>query len=239
MRCLNCGKIFKPKRSDALFCSTPHRVAYNRRIRNSVVTDKSGQIYPNYMKTILSLCDFTGEWSKPYSDAGYNVIRIDVKNGQDVRLLKHTGEVYGVLSAPPCTHFSIAGAPFWKVKGEDILLEALSIFDACARVVLFSKPKFWVFENPVGRLKEYIGSPAWIFDPCDYGDAYTKKTCLWGRFNSPKPKNQVEPMQAPTGHHSQDKWLLSQGLQLKTKERADLRSITPRGFAEAFFKANQ
>lgn len=35
VRCVNCGEIFNPKRSDARFCSTRCRVQYNRIIKGS------------------------------------------------------------------------------------------------------------------------------------------------------------------------------------------------------------
>lgn len=39
-------------------------------------------------KTILSLCDNSGVWSKPYKDAGYNVIQVDIQHGRDARLFE-------------------------------------------------------------------------------------------------------------------------------------------------------
>ncbi len=44
-----------------------------------------------FQKTILSLFDYSGNWSKPYEDAGYNVIRVDKKRGLDVRLVQYMG----------------------------------------------------------------------------------------------------------------------------------------------------
>jgi hypothetical protein len=57
------------------------------------------------VQTILSLCDYSGIWSKPYKDAGYYVIQIDIKHGDDVRLFPYPGEVYGILAAPPVYSF--------------------------------------------------------------------------------------------------------------------------------------
>lgn len=52
------------------------------------------------MRTILSLCDYTGAWSQPYADAGYNVVRVDIKYGDDVRLFKLPDyPVHGILAA--------------------------------------------------------------------------------------------------------------------------------------------
>jgi hypothetical protein len=59
------------------------------------------------MMTILSLCDYSGAWSQPYVDAGYDVVRVDIKRGQDIRLFEALPfPVRGVLAAPPCNAFT-------------------------------------------------------------------------------------------------------------------------------------
>jgi len=177
-------------------------------------------------KIILDLCGGTGAWSKPYADAGYDVKIID--NGIDVRLFKRLSKnIYGILAAPPCTHLSGSGARWWGEKGEKALLEALSVVDACLRMVVVYGPKFWCLENPVGRLAKYLGKPKTYFQPYEYGDPYTKKTCLWGGFNMPT-KTPVEPTEGGKI------WRMP-----PSKDRSKLRSITPAGFAKAFFEANK
>ena len=183
-------------------------------------------------ETILSLCDYSGTWSSPYSEAGYTVIKIDLKNGQDIRTLPYPGRVHGILAAPPCTHLAASGARWWKEKGPEALLESLALVDACLRFVAICRPVWWVLENPVGRLRTFLGKPRLIFNPCDYGDAYTKKTCLWGDFNVNLPRTPVEPIQAC----KQGSWL--QQLPGQSDRTAEIRSITPRGFAQAFHQAN-
>jgi len=179
-------------------------------------------------KTILSLCDYTGEWPKPYREAGYNVIQVDIKYGTDVRLFsKCLPPIHGILAAPPCTHFASSGARWWKEKGDAALLEGLSIVDACLRIILVENPEWWSLENPVGRLRDYLGPPVMYFNPCDYGDPYTKKTALWGKFNPPE-LSPVAPTEGSKMH------LLS-----PSKDRAALRSVTPAGFARAFYQANK
>ena len=80
-------------------------------------------------------------------------------------------------------------------------------------------------------MKKLLGNPVLMFDPCDFGDPYAKKTLLWGKFNLPI-KNPVIPIRA----NKQGSWIQSLGgKSAKTKE---LRAITPRGFAEAFYRAN-
>ena len=200
-------------------------------------------------KIILDLCGGTGSWSRPYKEAGYDVRNITLPD-YDVRIYTPPKNVYGILAAPPCTHLAGSGARWWKEKGDEKLLEALSIVDACLRIILISKPKFWCLENPVGRLSRFLGKPKMYFNPCDYGDPWTKKTCLWGEFNIPK-KNPVKPLvpskDIPKGSYCQDivySKLLKQGKNPiwnmpPSKNRGELRSITPKGFAEAFFRANQ
>jgi hypothetical protein len=145
--------------------------------------------------TVLSLCDRTGIWSEPYARAGCRVIRVDLIDGLDVRLMDYPGRVWGIIAQPPCTHLAGSGARWWAAKGQPALLEALSVADACLRFVAVCRPVWWVLENPVGRLAKKIGPPAMTFNPCEYAgwaddpaaEAYTKRTCLWGQFVRPGP----------------------------------------------------
>jgi hypothetical protein len=187
--------------------------------------------------TILSLCDFTGNWSRPYELAGYNVIRIDIRHGQDVRILEFIDEpIHGILAAPPCTHFAKVGAPHWKAKGEQSVIDGLAIVDACLRAVAIYRPTWWALENPTGRLRAYLGPSKWNFDPCDFGDPWTKRTCLWGHFTPPLP---LFSMQAR--HACKSTWSVPGGYDRTTwlgSRRQGERSATPEGFAQAFFEAN-
>ncbi len=209
------------------------------------------------MMTILSLCDFTGNWSRPYELAGYEVIRIDLQHGQDIRTLRHLEQpIHGILAAPPCTHFSRAGAQFWKAKGEGPILEGLALVDACLRAVAIYHPTWWVLENPIGRLKDYLGPPKWKFDPCMFGDPWTKRTWLWGHFTPPRPlfspqaRCEVEGVfRAPASRPMSMRKVAESGCATKPlppmdrtiwpgSKRKQERSATPPGFSQAFFEAN-
>lgn len=78
----------------------------------------------------------------------------------------------------------------------------MEIVNACLRIIhtcLYENfrygqgLRFWALENPAsGYLRRFLGKPALVFEPYEYGDAYTKKTALWGEFTEPK-KNIVKP----------------------------------------------
>ena len=221
----------------------------------------------NSDKIILDLCGGTGAWSRPYKEAGYDVRLITLPD-QDVRYFHPKHErIYGILAAPPCTDFCISGTAWWKTKDrEKGLLEALSIVEACLRIINETKPKFWALENPVGRLPRYIGKYKYTFQPYEYGDPWTKRTCIWGKHNIPE-KHPVVPIGSyqGSGHsaHGKTKGIVDHPEMLtvfRNKEspdkkqilserfpelkdanmtRAALRSITPPGFARTFYEANK
>lgn len=114
------------------------------------------------------------------------------------------------------------------------MLEALSVVDACIRLVYACRPKWWALENPIGKLVRYLGRPRMYFQPCDYGDPYTKRTCLWGDFVPPFPlfvgeDRKVKPVLGNTPI------MKLGGKSMRTKNR---RSQTPAGFSRAFFEVN-
>ncbi len=178
------------------------------------------------IRLVLDLCGGSGAWSKPYADAGYPVRLIDLP--QDVRLLEHEPlPIHGILAAPPCTFFCrmrmCRGRPT-----ETEFREALSVVDACLRLVALHRPKWWALENPQGYLSRWLGPPRLKFHPWQFGDPWTKRTWLWGEFAAPTPR-----YRRPTGpliHRKRGR----RGVATHDQENAH----TPPGFAHAFFEAN-
>jgi len=188
-------------------------------------------------KIILDLCGGTGAWSAPYAQAGYDC-RLVTLPAQDVRTYEPPPDVHGILAAPPCTDFAVSGAQYWLLKDMDNrTIDSMGIVMACLRIIAVAQPAWWALENPVGKLGRWLGKPQLIFNPCDYGDPYTKRTCLWGQFNLPI-KNPVEPgyVTAANGDRYAPQIMRTGGKSARTKE---IRSITPPRFARAFFEANQ
>lgn len=194
---------------------------------------------------ILSLCDESGVWSAPYREAGYDVIQVDLKFGDDARLWPsrpsatprlssefddvrdYIGRVHGMLAAPVCTAFAGSGAK--HRRSDDVIREGLALVDCCVRLAWVLKVDFWAAENPAGKLVKWLGEPLLRFQPNHYGDPYTKKTLLWGRFNPNLPRTDVEPTEGSK------MWKLYGGKSERTKAA---RSATPPGFSRAFFQAN-
>jgi hypothetical protein len=212
---------------------------------------------------VWSLCDHSGVMVRPWAEAGYKCICFDLKHdrGGRVELFGRAGgridyvradlsgnplaggtgtweSVYGaprfVFAFPPCTHLAASGARWFAGKGLDPLIDSLALVRNCQRLCELARVG-WMIENPVGRLSTCWRKPDHTFNPCDFGgyldpagDAYTKRTCLWvgGRFRMPEPRP-VEPTEGSKLHR-----LPPSG------DRAELRSVTPAGFARAVFLAN-
>ena len=194
------------------------------------------------MTHILSLFDATGVWCQPYVDAGYRVTRIDHSLGSDVweTIVEDLTPVHGILAAPPCTDFSGSGARWWKEKDSDGRTDAsVALIEHTMSLIRDLNPAWWCLENPVGRLQRLVpsvGERRMTFNPCDYGDPYTKRTCLWGEFNTDLRRNPVEPIiYESAGKRGSWHWAKLGGKSARTKS---LRSATPPGFAQAFFRSN-
>ena len=221
-------------------------------------------------KLILDLCGGTGSWSKPWKEAGYDVRIITLpeydinkfyRYSELVELLK-SNKVYGIFAAPPCTMFSIARNDTTAKEPRNLRV-GMKAVNSCLEIIhvcLYnqhqkSKPglKFWMLENPYsGYLKRFLGKPALIFHPFEFGDPYTKKTAIWGEFNELK-RNIVTPrkFEHPTTKGARDFVScveyyadlkdIPEGYAENTgySRRKILRSMTPQGFAKACFDANK
>ena len=157
-------------------------------------------------------------------------------------------DIYGILAAPPCTMFSIARTVAKKPRDFN---EGMEVVRACLDIIWKVRAKqklaFWALENPLGFLRQFLGKPPFTFQPWEFGEHYSKKTDLWGYFNEPKKKYK-DPKEIMTSEEIAlcatnsrklpfrpfEQW----GKHLNHEKQSALRAITPRGFAEAFYKAN-
>jgi hypothetical protein len=191
-------------------------------------------------RTIISLFDRTTNMAKPWAEAGYTCYCVDLQHRKTERegnIIKVKADVlewtppecYMAFFFPPCTNTSVSGARWFKEKGLDGLIEALTLFNRSIKLgEELGAP--YMIENPVSTVSTYWRQPDYTFQPWEYGDLYTKKTCLWtgNGFIMPEPVHKTEPPGV-----DQRIWKMAPSL-----DRANKRSATPMGFAKAVFEAN-
>jgi hypothetical protein len=159
--------------------------------------------------SVVSLCDRTGNMVRPWAEAGYDCLCLDLQHSirrdrveavgagsitfrwADVRSVTLDDLPPSLAFAagfPPCTDLAVSGARDFARKGMRRLIDALELVEA-ARVLLTNAGAPWMIENPVGRLSTCWRKPDHLFHPADYAGylpeaeqhrkAYTKATCLW------------------------------------------------------------
>jgi hypothetical protein len=174
------------------------------------------------------------------------------ESAQAISLIVGDGVEF-VFGFPECTDMAVSGAAHFakKLKADpNCQTRAAELAKLVERVAdIYGCP--WGAENPVSVLSTLWRKPDFSFHPYEYGgylprddrhpmypdyikprDAYPKKTCIWcgNGFIIPERK----PVPVESGYSDQHKKL--GGKSLKTK---NIRSATPRGFAEAVFEFNE
>lgn len=190
---------------------------------------------------IVSVCDESGVILEPWARVGFRCVALDLQPSRtgthkgiefqqgDVRRyrLPCREKIALFFAWPPCTDLAVSGSRWFTSKGLFALRDAIDLVAHC-ELLAESSGAPWMIENPVGTLSTYWRKPDYYFDPCDYGDPYTKKTCVWaGNGFVMPPKSPVQPTEGSKMH-----------LLPRSKDRQRLRSVTPLGFALAVFKAH-
>ncbi len=202
-------------------------------------------------RRLLSLCDFSGSWSRPFLSAGWEVTRLDIAYpagagvapdgawliGADVRTWQNCQRYDAILAAPPCTCFCRPAARWWSRQDADGSTKRdVELFRACLRICA-TAAFWWALENPPGRhqkLMPELGPPSWQWQPFHYGDPWIKQTYIWGTSRKPAPTNIVSTpptRRTPNGRTQGRISFMSSSWQRQ-------RSETPAGFAQAFYAVN-
>ena len=184
-------------------------------------------------------------------DNNYEVIKI----GKDIGVENYNPpkNVYGIISNPVCTEFSIAKG--FHIDGD--LRKGMFLVNHCLRIIKECNPTFWVIENPAtGKLKDFLGEPDFIYQPWEFGSHWTKKTALWGKFNKPnkifsnwEDVEKIESLYIRGNRKKPSLVYLHKNDKYKIKEwdwaydlindDMSLRSMCSDGFAKAFYEANK
>lgn len=199
-------------------------------------------------KIILHLCADTGSDTKPFKDAGYEVILVGSKIG--VENYHPPKNVYGIIANPVCTELSTARS---DGKARDPQ-EGMRLVKECQRIISECDPVFWVIENPAtGVLRNYLGKPQLVYQPWEFGSPWTKKTALWGKFNIPPKKYKrwedvpkIEGLYTRPGRgkpslafmHKSHIQFIREWDCFTVDSDMEFRSLCSQQFAQAFFKVN-
>lgn len=181
---------------------------------------------------------------------------LDLHNPEFIEQLqeKHAEHVAFMFAFPVCTDLAVSGAAHFKRKAEkdpDFQIKAANYARWCSFLGEALECPY-VIENPVSVLSTLWRKPDYSFQPFEFGgyippneaehptwpayiaprDAYSKKTCLWsgGGFRMPK----AQPVECESyGSSTQHRKLGG-----KSEKTKNIRSATPRGFANAVFMFN-
>jgi hypothetical protein len=198
---------------------------------------------------VVSLCDRSGVMLRPWAEAGYRCIAVDIeqpepgaRNGieflrADVFDLADDFAVHAwaAFAFPPCDDLAVSGARWWAGKGQQRFAEAVALADRC-RFLVSAGTGRWAVENPAGRLSQAWGKARFSFHPNEYArwadvpadEQYRKRTMLWAGLKFVMPaKHPLPPVLGSKIHR------IPPG-----PNRKYMRSLTPSGFARAVFYAN-
>ena len=202
-------------------------------------------------KVILHLCADIGSDTLVYAKNGYRVIKV----GKDIGVenFSTTEKIHGIIANPVCTEFSFA--KYANNGGIGNHEKGLFLVRHCQRIIAECNPTWWAIENPAtGRLKDFLGKPEFTYEPWHFGDPWTKKTALWGKFNKPVrlfekwddvpkiPELYIRPNRGKPSlaflHKSAIKHIRAfDGIEVA--DDMSFRSLCSQGFAKAFFEVNK
>jgi hypothetical protein len=229
------GKAASPKRKDRAKAAKAARRPFKHLLANRRTVPLGGQ------PIMISCFDRSGVMTKPWLEAGYLFYAVDLQHpraetrkGNLVLVganlldwLPPKGDIRFAAFFPPCTDIALSGAQWFKDKGLGALMRSLELFKRSVEIAeMIGCP--YLIENPKSVVSTHWRAPDFSFHPCDYGDPWHKETLLWtgGGFKMPekapvKPTLGMKLYRLPPG-----------------PDRANLRSVTPEGFARAVFRAN-
>jgi hypothetical protein len=187
---------------------------------------------------------------------GINFLHADLHDPSTLKQIAefHDGKSAFLSCFPVCTDLAVSGAAWFAKKREanpNFQEEAATYAMACGWLGEYLNCPYFV-ENPVSVLSSLWRKPNYYFHPFEYGgylpaddkhplwpdyiagqDKYSKKTCLWTNDSFKMPKK--KPVKCESFGNSKQKAKLG-GTSSRTK---NIRSATPRGFAQAVFEANK
>ncbi len=190
---------------------------------------------------ILIACEESQEVTKRFREQGFEAYSCDTEpcsggypewhlQEDVIPLLNNKWDL--IIAFPPCTHLAVSGAAWFKRKRESG--EQQVGIDFFMKFVECSAERIAI-ENPVGIMSTLYRKPDQYIQPYEFGDSFSKKTCLWlkglPKLKSTKIVSRGEFTTYESGR-TQAKWY-ADSFKLSPKERSRVRSKTFPGIADA------
>ena len=188
---------------------------------------------------VLVACEFSGRVRDAFIVKGHDAMSCDLLPSETPGP-HYQGDVLDILddgwdlmiAHPPCTHLAVSGAAWFAEKRADgRQQEGIDFFMKLANADI---PRVAI-ENPIGIMSTIWRKPDQIIQPYEYGEPFSKKTCLWLK-NLPnlQPTNLVDKgeMIVYESGRKMPKWY-ADAWRLPKNERAKLRNRTFQGIADA------
>lgn len=168
-------------------------------------------------KLALFLFERTGNMAKPWLEAGFDVLCLDIEHsvrtpepntarcdlrtlGPAISIMASRGylpaDVVFMGASPPCTDVACSGARDLARKGLRALAESLEMFATAQEMASIISAPFYI-ENPRSTVSTYWRKPDHKFHPHQFTllepeDNYTKETWLWTGNGFVMPAPQVD-----------------------------------------------
>lgn len=132
---------------------------------------------------VLVACEFSGRVRDAFRRAGHEAWSCDIEPTETIGL-HYQGDVLDILddgwdlmvAHPPCTYLTRAGARWWRDPARQVLADDAAAFVFALRDAPI--PRIAI-ENPIGQLTRRWRSPDQTIQPYQFGEPYSKATCLW------------------------------------------------------------
>lgn len=130
---------------------------------------------------VLVACEYSGTVRDAFSRLGHDATSCDLLP-TDSPGKHYQGDVFDIVGEgfdlmvahPPCTHLAVSGARWFKHKQE----EQREALEFVRRLMDVPIPHVAI-ENPVSIISSRIRKPDQIIQPWQFGDPFSKTTCLW------------------------------------------------------------
>lgn len=191
---------------------------------------------------VLVGCEFSGVVRDAFAARGHDAWSCDLLATEALGN-HYQGDIFDIIDAgwdigifhPPCTYLCLSGL-HWNNRVAGRRAKTAEAIEFVRKLLDCGIPKI-ALENPVGCISTHVRKPDQIIQPWQFGEPYSKKTCLWLKGLPPLQHTNVLLPEALQENGKSPKWRNQTGTgQNKlgpSVDRWKLRSVTYQGIADA------